>query len=153
MSELGRCGAPFDVYLLSDFEAVFENYHVCIFATCCDNEKTKDCAKAAESSGKLVKCITIGNEITASEIHAWLISEGAEMPVSRSAVVYRGKNYISLYTPEDGEYDFCDRGNREFVDLFTGETVKFPTFISKAKAFLFERQKNAGIDKEIRHDF
>ena len=68
-----------------------------------------------------------------------LKENGVNVPVNRAAVVYRSKKYISLYTAEDGEYDFCDGGKRCFTDLFDGAQITFPAILPKGKFFLFER--------------
>ncbi len=139
MRAIGLSGVPCDVYLASDFDEVFEKYKVCIFIESAETELLCKCIKKAEHMGKAVKRITDGLETSGAELHAWLKENGADVPVSRSAVVYRGKKNIMLYTPENGEYDFEDGGKKTFVDLFTGETITFPLRISKGKCFLFER--------------
>jgi hypothetical protein len=94
----------------------------------------------AEAAGKSVLRVNLESEPSAAELREWLTACGVEVPASRCAIVYRGKKYISLYAPEDGEYDFCDKGKRSFRDVFTGETVTFPRQLTKADCFLFERE-------------
>lgn len=137
---IGLCGTPCDTYLTSDFDEVYGKYKACLFIEPAETELAYKYAKKAEASGTLVRRITAENPTVGADLHAWLKKNGVDIPVSRSAVVYRGKKYIMLYTPEDGEYDFDDRGKKNFVDLFTGEKVAFPRQISKAKCFLFERK-------------
>ena len=139
MRAIGLSGTPCDVYLASDFDAVFDKYRACVFIEPAETEFTNVCAERAESVGKAVKRVTAEMPTSETELQVWLKEKGVNIPVSRSAVVYRGKKYIMLYTPDGGEYDLEDNGKKSFVDLFTGETVAFPTQIPKAKCFLFER--------------
>ncbi|MBQ7292193.1 MAG: hypothetical protein IJW79_00490 [Clostridia bacterium] len=139
MRAIGLCGTPCDMYLTSDFDAVFDKYKVCIFIEPAETVLSCECAKKAEMAGRTVKRITAETPVLGAELHTWLKENGIDVPVSRSAVVYRSEKYIMLYTPEDGEYNFSDFGKSSFVDLFTGETVNFPTLLPKFKCFLFER--------------
>ena len=139
MRAIGLSGTPCDIYLASDFDSVFDKYKVCIFIEPAETALSSECVKKAEAVGKSVKRITAETLTEGAELHAWLKENGVDIPVSRSAVVYRGKKYVMLYTPEDGEYDFEDSGKKRFVDLFTGESVAFPLQIPKGKCFLFER--------------
>ena len=68
-----------------------------------------------------------------------LKQSGVDVPVSRCASVYRGKQYIALYTPEAGEYDFCDRGQKHFTDIFTDQEITFPLELPKGKLLFFRR--------------
>jgi len=139
IGELGLCGAPYDVYLMTDFDETFEKYRVCIFLEPTEVGRSQACVERAEAAGKAVLRITPESEPSAAELHDWLTTCGAEVPASRCAIVYRGKKYISLYAPEEGEYDFCDKGKRSFRDAFTGDTVTFPRTLAKADCFLLER--------------
>lgn len=139
MRSIGLSGAPCDIYLASDFDGVFDKYKVCVFIEPVETKLSSECVKKAETVGKAVKRVTAEAPIEATELHAWLRANGVDVPVSRTAVVYRGKKHVMLYTPEDGEYDFEDKGQKSFVDLFTGESVSFPIQLPKGKCFLFER--------------
>lgn len=139
MRALGLSGAPCDIYLASDFNEVFDKYKACIFIEPAETELCGESVKKAEAAGKYVKRITAEAPVVEAELYEWLKGTCVDIPVSRCAVVYRGKKYVMLYTHEDGEYDFEDRGKKSFVDLFTGEKVTFPRQIPKAKCFLFER--------------
>ena len=137
--ETGLCGTPNDAYLMSDFDAVFDKYKACIFIEPAETELSCECAKKAISSNKALKRFTVGSEIHAEDIRKWLKDSLCDVGVNRNAVVYRSKKYLMLYTAEDGEYDFCDRGNRSFTDLFEGKKIDFPANLKKAKCLLFER--------------
>ena len=121
-------------------DETFEKYRACIFLEPTEVGRSQACVERAEAAGKSVLRVNLESEPSAAELREWLAACGVEVPASRCAIVYRGKKYISLYAPEDGEYDFCDKGKHAFRDVFTGETVKFPRQLTKADCFLFERE-------------
>ena len=86
-----------------------------------------------------MKRFNVESEVSADGIRAWLKESGCNIAVNKNAVVYRGKKYIMLYAPNDGEYDFCDKGKRSFTDLFSQEKIEFPTQLKRAQCLLFER--------------
>ena len=153
--EIGLCGTPYDLYLTSDFNEVFDRYKACIFIEPAETALSNRCIEKALSEKKSVKVLTVKDmpagvspeeksawldtNIAADELRDWLVKSGCEVAVNRKAVVYRGKRYSMLYAPEDGEYDFCDKGKKVFVDVFTGEKIHFPAHLTKAKCLLFER--------------
>ena len=138
MRALGLCGVSYDAYLASDFEDTFRNYRACILVEPVATSLSDACAaRSAEASVPLLRIQS--NDVTAESLRGWLTSVGVAPSVSRRAVVYRGKKYLTLYTAEEGEYDFCDGERHTFVDLFSGETVSFPAELPKGKFYLFER--------------
>lgn len=155
LREIGLCGTPHDLYLASDFDDVFDSYRACIFIETAKTELSDACVEKAIAAGKAVKRISVeampnglskeareawlDANIVADELRTWLCDNGCEIAVNRKAVVYRGEKYIMLYAPKDGEYDFCDKEKKSFVDVFTGEKVDFPVYLTKAKCLLFER--------------
>ena len=139
MRALGLCGTPCDPYLASDFGEVFRDYKACILIEPAETALSRACVAAAEKASKPL--LRIGGDVPSAEaLRAWLSSVGVTLPVDRPAVVYRGMRYLSLYTPEDGEYDLCDGGVRCFTDLFSGERVTFPCRLAGGRCYLFRRE-------------
>ena len=137
---LGLAGTPHDVYLTSDFERVYQNYPACVFAVPFETELVASCIQRATEAGKAVKVITDAEvPIDVASLQSFLRDAGVRVYTNRNAVVYRGESLVSLYTVEDGEYDFEVDGKKTFTDLFTGETLTFPTELPKYKCFLFQR--------------
>ncbi len=135
---IGLCGTPCDMYLASDFDKVFENYKACLYIEPAQTACLNTCMDKAVQTGKAVKKLAAFTQETGESLRTWLKENSVDVPVSRGAVVYRGKKYITLYTPEDGEYDFAVNGKKTFADLFTGQMVMFPAQLEKGKCFLFE---------------
>ena len=137
---IGLLGLPCDAYLTSDFDSAFEKYKACIFIEPADTELSDRCVKKAIECQKAVIRLKEDTPKSSIDMRKSLEAAGIKFNASRTAVVYRGKKYISFYTPEDDEYDFEDNGQKTFTDLFTGEQISFPTRIKKAKCYLFERK-------------
>ena len=135
---VGLCGAPYDAYVMTDFGDVFARYKACILIEPTETARSIEAAERAAATDMPVLRIQ-DDSTSAAELQRKLIDLGVDVPVRRTAVVYRSKNYISLYTSEEGEYDFCDRDTRRFVDLFSGEEISFPTVLPKNRFFLFKR--------------
>lgn len=136
---LGLVGTPYDAYLMSDFEDVFANYKACSFIEPAETPLSLSCVDKAMAASMPVLRIQ-GKAPTAAELREWLESQGVDMPARGNAVVYRGENYISVYTGEDGELDFCDRGEKSFTDVFDGTKVTFPTTLPKGKLVFISRK-------------
>ena len=137
---LGLTGTPHDVYLTSDFDRVYQGYRACVFAVPADSELVTASIKTATDAGKAVKVITDADlPLAAEELRAFLGEAGVTLYTDRRAVVYKGERFLCLYTPEAGEYDLEVDGKRSFTDLFSGQTLTFPTELPQYKCFLFRR--------------
>ena len=137
---IGLVGAPYDIYLASDFEAVYRDYRACIIIRPTETELLTECIRKATDAGKAVKVITPDDRSIQPDILRDFFKQAGVMPLTeQNAVVYKGARYVSLYTTEDGEYDFEVEGQKTFTDLFTGQTFCFPVRLSKFKCFLFRR--------------
>ena len=140
MHSLGLCGSPYDVYLMSDFSETFDKYRACVLVEPTETSLSRSAAEKASAASK--PTLKIGDNVpNPEEMYEWVRNAGIVQPVDRTAVVYRGEKYISLYTPQAGVYDFCDGGKRSFVELFDGHTISFPTTLPKGKLLMFERTK------------
>lgn len=138
LRSLGLCGVPYDVYLTADHPETCGRYRACVLIEPVETPLSSAAAAAGEAAG--VPTLRLQGETPTPEaLQAWLIGVGITPHVDRPAVVYRGRRYISLYTPADGAYDFCDGDRHSFVDLFDGAYVEFPTHLPKGKLLLFER--------------
>ena len=87
--EIGLCGAPCDMYLMSDFEAVFDKYKAFIFIEPAETELSHRCAKKALSSDKAIKRFTVGSEISAEDIRQWLKDSLCNVSVNPTNVTGR----------------------------------------------------------------
>ena len=137
---LGLVGTPNDVYLTSDFDRVYQNYRACVFARPAESDLAAASIRKATEAGKAVKVLTNDDRpVQVEPLHDFLKEAGVMLYTEQKAVVYKGAHYVSLYTAEDGVYDFEIDGQKTFADLFTGESITFPTVLPKFRCFLFDR--------------
>ena len=137
---LGLVGAPYDAYLTSDFDRVYQNYRACVFAKPAESQLVDESVGKASAAGKAVAVrVDTDRPVSTEPLRDFLEASGIPLYTNRKAVVYRGEKYLCLYTAEEGEYHFESDGKTTFTDLFTGETLTFPATLSKYKCFLFER--------------
>lgn len=137
---LGLTGAMNDVFLASDFDAVYENYKACIFIQPIETALMSDCIRKAETSGKAVKIVSEDDaELTADDFKEFLSRADVQTFTPQKAVVYTGRKFVSFYAHESAVYDFTLDGRKTFTDLFTGEEITFPREIKNTVCWLFER--------------
>ena len=128
-----------EVFLASDFDAVYDKYKVCIFVQPAGTELLTDCISKARRGGKAVKVIGESDGITSENFKEFFSASGVNMPTDGKAVVYTGKKFVSFYAHEKGVYDFTLDGKKAFTDLFTGEEIVFPREIKNTVCWLFSR--------------
>ena len=70
--ELGLCGAPYDAYLMGDFDAVFYKYKACVFIEPEETELSRKCAQSAILANKALKRFSLNSQFSANDIRNWL---------------------------------------------------------------------------------
>ena len=138
-NQLGLTGAMNDVFLASDFDAVYNKYKACVFVQPIETGLMSECIQKATESGKAVRVIGEEDDLTAEDFKAFLSGAGVEMPTPQKAVVYTGRRFASFHAHEEGIYDFTLDGRKTFTDLFTGEEISFPREIKNTVCWLFKR--------------
>ena len=137
---MGLVGAPYDAYLASDFDEICDRYRAFVFVKVVESDLIHTCIGKANAAGKAVKVITAEDRPVSTEsLKAFFKQAGVAPLTEKKAVVYEGARFVSLYTAEDGVYDFEVDGQRRLVDRFTGETITFPAVLPKYRCLLFER--------------
>lgn len=139
-NQLGLTGAMNEVFLASDFDAVYNKYKACVFVQPAETPLMKECIKKAKSDSKAV--MVIGEDeanLTAEDFKKFLSDAGVQIPTPQRAVVYKGEKYTCFYAHEKGVYDFTLDGKKTFTDFFTGEEISFPKEIKNTVCWLFSR--------------
>ncbi len=122
--ELGFAGAPYDIYDVSDFEAVYKNYKGVVFLS---GLKTGAMNKALELCRKdRVRYIAVSKnkkEYSAGELRAFFESCGAHIYCSSNDVVYVNGNYIAIHSVTAGEKTLHLESVRSCRELLTDEGI------------------------------
>ena len=113
---LGKTATPYDIYLITDFEEVKDNYDVHIFLV---PSRTKMVDDAEKSLNAYLEINGDNYNISPAELREYFASRGVKPYFDVDAVVYENESYLFVHTCEEGTYSF--EGN--FVDAFTKEKI------------------------------
>ncbi len=102
-AQLGFMGTPYDIYDVSDFEAVYGRYKAIIFLS---ELKTQSMKRALEiCKEKKIKYISVSGskkEYSAKELRAYCESRGVHIYCDSDDVFYIGGGYFALHSGEGG---------------------------------------------------
>ena len=136
---MGMSGISCDTFDKYDFDKVYKNYKLIVFATPIINVTMKGLIEKAEKSG--INTFILNRDkmnMTPDEIRDTFRNLGVDVYTDRNAIVHKGKKYATFYSLDDEETDFCINGNRTFRDVFSGKTYTFPTKLKEKVCYLFE---------------
>lgn len=142
---LGLAGAPYDIYLMSDFEQVYQNYKALIFTVPTETEGLKRAEELADAQA--IPRFRITKEsaaLTATEVAEFYRRAGMWVYTDRPAVVYASASHVFMHTADAGDYRFSADGETAFTDLFTGREYTFPCRMEAGRSVLFERKTTEG---------
>ncbi len=137
---LGLAGAPYDIFLMSDFERVYRNYKAIVFAVPAKTPHFLQAERLAkENSVPYLIIENDGSELSENDVAKFYEQAGVFVYSSLPAVVYASQSHVFLHTAKAGEYDFSlPNGKREFTDLFDGKKYCFPCKLEFGKSLLFK---------------
>ncbi len=139
---LGLTGVPYDIYLLSDFEAVRHRYNALVLLVTAHTAEIHACIDRAKNAKTPIIVIDETNMDMSVEALKTLYQEMGIVPcINRRGVVYESDSYVFLHTAEEGEYTFEINGQTRFKDEFTGIEYVFPTMLKKGISLLFKKDK------------
>ena len=78
-------------------------------------------------------------DISPEKLREFFVCNGVKVPVNKNAIVHTGEKYVTLYSLDDEEIDFCIDDKRVFEDVFSGKVYTFPTRLNKNTCYLFKR--------------
>lgn len=113
---LGKMSAPYDIYLITDFERVKDKYKAIIFLA---PIRTKAMEEAQAQLESYLEINGANYDITTAELRSFLKKQGVKPYFEKDAVIYENASYLFLHTCEDGEYSF----NIPLRDAFTKEKI------------------------------
>lgn len=132
---LGLMGAPYDIYLTSDFEAVYKNYKCFVFVAPRVTALTENAVKAAGGAPYIT--VTPENaDITAAEFRELLRKAGAHIYCDADSVVYASQSYVFIHTCESGRLNLNAGGE---LKLLVPRELDLNGEIPAYTSLLFER--------------
>ena len=124
---LGKTSVPYDIYLMTDFERVKDNYKAIIFLV---PERTELLDKAEEMTENYLEINASNYDITTDELRAFIKKQGVKPYFEKDCVVYENESYLFIHTCTAGEYNFDIKLRDAFtkkeigtLDLSEGQSV------------------------------
>ena len=145
---LGLTGAPYDIYLASDFEKIYKSYKAIVFVIPAKTELINKCINTAKQNNVAYyefthRCVQLDENnhwiVNPEDLVSFYKKSGVHVYTNLPAVVYASDSYVFLHTAKQGIYDFGFDGKKNFKDLFTGENYTFPCEMEFGKSYLFEK--------------
>ena len=131
---LGLCGAPYDIYLTSDFNEVYKNYKFFVFLAPRTTQLTENAVKAAGETPYII--ISAENsDISPAQFREMFRSAGVHIYCENDCVVYASKSYLFVHTCESGRLKLNADGIRPVIPQEIDLNAEVPAFTS----ILFER--------------
>lgn len=101
---LGCCGVPYDVFLLSDFEACYRNYRAVIFPIPIDSPVLEKARRLCRAAGIPFLQSTVSRwAFTPAELRGFLVQAGAWCYCRTDDVVYAGRGFLAIHAASAGE--------------------------------------------------
>ncbi len=140
---LGCLGAPYDLYDVSDFDAVADRYKAVIFMT---GVKTEGLRKGVEHCRKAHIPFLLNSKwhksFTLGELRAFCQTNGVHLYIDTDDVLYINNNYLAIHASEAGDKTVTFREETTVRTLlgadgtYTGRSVTIP--MRKGETVLLE---------------
>ena len=137
---LGCSGAPYDIYLASDYLKVADKYRAAVVLSPSETALESEICRYLDDIQTPVLKITLENaDISTKELRKFLIDAGVCLFCDRDAVVYANESYIFVHTAEKGLYNIKTSHGVALIDAFTGDSVSGEINCSLGESFLFKK--------------
>ena len=128
---LGHCGAPYDVYLTSDFAETQEKYKAAVFFVAAETDEMSRAIRQWRESGRPELTATLTGPRLAAESVAELCDRGGvHRWCAPGDVIYASSRWASLYAAEAGEKTIRLPGIFDAEDLTDGRKYHSVTEIT-----------------------
>ena len=135
---LGKCGAPYDIYLASDYSTVADRYKAIISLVPAETELSRNIEKQTLANGQGYLKITNDNfAITTDELRSFLDASGVFLYCKDDAVIYACDSFIFLHTAHSGEQKIDLPDGMRLREVFTGDEYS-PFNSDVGKSYLFK---------------
>ena len=115
---LGMIGAPYDIYLIDDYEAVKSRYRACIFLQPAPTDAVT--AAIADAADRALVLTPQDADIPADKLRAFCMTQGVSI-LCADAVVYQCGSYVFLHACRDGTHTLSIPDGMVLRDAFTDE--------------------------------
>ncbi len=120
-SELGLMGAPYDIYDVNDFEAVYGNYKAVILLSNAKTVNMENALSLCKANGvPYIMTSSLKEKFTVSELRAFCKTNGVHVYCETDDIIYVNENYICIYAVTEGEKTLSLGRERNVSELLGG---------------------------------
>ena len=140
---LGSADAPYDIYDVSDFKAVYGNYKAVVFLSDLKTEYMSCALEICRKNGiKYISPSSLKKDFTADEIRAFYEANGVHIWCGSGDIVYVNENYLAVHAAEAGEKTIYLKSALSYRELLenegirgSGDTIKINMKADETKIF------------------
>ncbi len=135
---LGKAGAPYGIYLSSDFDHIKDEYKAFILL---EPRPTAD-SERIKASGKPLLVITPENsDITTSTLRSFYEENGVWLFSREDMVVYASEQFLFLHTVKPGQHQLLLPDAEKLTEVFENRPFSKSFTAPAGKSYLLKRQK------------
>ena len=135
-NELGLMGAPYDIYDVYDFEAVYKNYKAVILLSNARTTYMKNALNLCITNNiPYIMTSSLKENFTVNELRAFCKTNRVHIYCVTDDIIYVNENYICIYAVTSGEKTLKLDKERYINEMLGG------TYQGTADTFTFEMQK------------
>lgn len=135
--QLGKTGAPYELYIAQDAERVIDKYKAVLIL---NPANTPDSLKVIElAKEKNISClnVTIDNaDISTAELREFLRDAGVHIYCEKDAVIYANESVLFLHTCADSAYKIDMKSDATLTDILSGEEFDESIVRKKGQSFI-----------------
>ena len=143
---MGLCGAPWDVYEISDFEAVYRRYQAVLFLNDGAAPAVRNAMRLCESAGLPFLRLTAEDpRLSPEKLRGFCEANGAHIFCRTNDLVYVSPGFLALHATAAGEKEVDLGGVRRCRELLTengvcgeGRVLRFFMQANETKLFALE---------------
>ena len=140
---LGRMGAPYDLYDVFDFAAVYRRYKAALFLSDVRTERMARALELCEETRFPYRSLSPAKlRYTAAELRAFCEASGAHIYCRTDDILYLNENYLALHAVEAGVKTVALNGDHAFRELLEenglsgeGSLLRIPMRANETKLF------------------
>ena len=118
--DLGFMGAPYDIYDVSDFPAVYEKYKATVFMSDVDTSAMRLARTLCAEHGKPYLSVSESKtRFLAGELRGFLKKCGAHIYCETPDLVYINENHLAIHASDGGDKTVRFKGIFEYRELLT----------------------------------
>ena len=140
--QLGKVGAPYELYIAQDIEKVIDKYKAVLILNSANTPDSQKVIEVAKEKGVACLNVTADNaDMPTATLREFLRDAGVHIYCERDAVIYANESFIFLHTCSDGAYKINMKTSATLTDVLTGE--EFDQTVNRQQGQSFILRVNA----------